>query len=1039
MFNMIQQMMRERMAALSFSGGRTILLGSLLALLTACPPPPGAPECVEADQFGSVQFMTLKVPANQKLTEAGIKVEQGSNITAEVSGLIDLCADRNTYKSVEQEKLDKDGAVIAKLGAIRADYNVWQRATYTSEATGAVHYERVNKGDKFTIVVDGTFSDRTGVKEDGRGLYVYIGDTPPPDSRINPADPQSPSDPSNPNSYWFGTAPSYWGGYVNSIENRKTGKSASVPQFFEMYDNSTVGAAGGFSGTAPASGYLWFKYARTTYTPSLHFFGINNIGMFSYSPWLGQYAWADEGRCRACMQTTIMAACSPLIILGPLYPVCIAGWQAGCAGTGFLEEAYGGKSFALVNGIPTGSKFTSFVTYSGRYCREHYDWQDIDSASGNIWPGNHWIDNDYDGSQGDNVLGYHPNKDGYDVTIGRGCPGTYGQHMDMVIGQSQVSQTVKMVPEGCTTGGVGSCEIARDSWDGLPILEAKYSIPSPDAEVDMDLRVPNGTSIPLKGQYTSPLPAGGELWFRINDNETSATHPDEGYYQDNVGHYTVNIVTKRIDTGFSDFMQDIINPIRGMIFGYCRIPPPDPNDPNTTLQDYENYNPDARYTTDEATCDANYNRIENGQVVSAWQQGITRRLYNKLTGGTVVYGVVVGNPFLSLVRAALVLFVVLYGASFFLGLISRKQDEFLGRMVRFCIVLMLLTDTSWQFFSRHMFDAFVYGVDDLIAVMSSEFTGAATSLTTGVQIVDDNGQFIESGTLQRSSSYVAPGSNIFAFADLTFNMFFQIPTWIKVAGLLFASPIGIIYILILVLGFIVFLFCIIKALILYLLALLSISLLLAVSPIFISFMLFNRTRPLFNGWVYNLFSFGIQPVFVFTALAIFNLFVYSIMYTILYYRVCWQSVFTLDIANFMSIPLLKFYMPAPSGFDPVVREDLPIQFFLIFIYLILIHAMANFIDWMGELGSHLALNTKQSSLAEAAQKIFDTAMAVIKGWGALAGKAMSEVTKSMGSSVTDKLKEQLNKVKDKAKGAAKNAGRQGVNAMKNSGKGGGDA
>ena len=57
------------------------------------------------------------------------------------------------------------------------------------------------------------------------------------------------------------------------------------------------------------------------------------------------------------------------------------------------------------------------------------------------------------------------------------------------------------------------------------------------------------------------------------------------------------------------------------------------------------------------------------------------------------------------------------------------------------------------------------------------------------------------------------------------------------------------------LGFVVFIAAIIKALILYLLATLSISLLLIVAPIYISFMLFEKTKPLFDAWIKSLISF----------------------------------------------------------------------------------------------------------------------------------------------------------------------------------------
>lgn len=82
-------------------------------------------------------------------------------------------------------------------------------------------------------------------------------------------------------------------------------------------------------------------------------------------------------------------------------------------------------------------------------------------------------------------------------------------------------------------------------------------------------------------------------------------------------------------------------------------------------------------------------------------------------------------------------------------------------------------------------------------------------------------------------------------------------------------------------GFIIFyLLAVLEVIKIYLLALIGRYVLYALGPIFLTFLLFNQTRSLFDGWMKTLISFTLQPVFLFLFVGMFNAVIAGFMNTI---------------------------------------------------------------------------------------------------------------------------------------------------------------
>ena len=960
----------------------------LLIALSACNQPFGSPECVEADDWGNIENIEITVHASERLTDAGIEVRAGEPLEIKVSGTVDLCSGDHVFRANEYDLVNSFGNPVTTMLPIRADINEWQRASYhPAGAPGSVSHVQVGINDKLSIAVSNHYFDRTGQKkESGQGLYAYIG----------PTAPTLPTDPDH--NWWYGAS-----GAPQPINNKGATDPNFFPEFFEIYDNGTLfnssaqggAGAGGFSGTAPQNGFLWFRYARTADAR-----GLDDSGGDRYSPWLGEYAWDNPGMCRGCSLFSIATVCSTVGWLMGGYASCTAIYTASCAASGRLQE---------VSGAETGA---------GRKCREFSPFP-FGAVPESNPGGDHWIDGAYDGSEGNAHLGNNPNSHGYEISIGAGCLGTFGEYLEMHIGEGNGALVEQFNPEGCCiqpdihtlpiscTPVAGVCEVVTDGWTGQNALYVEYYLPASNATC-MDLR-PNGhgqcspgvsspppglsyssadpSTTPHDPRYRGPgkfegvVPASGELWFHIVDDQTSARFPTPGFYGDNFGEYKVKIKTTKVNSNFSDFAQNIIDPIKGLLFGYCRLgillDPADPTShrENPSIQQVD-------YSIDEAGCGAATYTDYNGNAVPAWKEGITKRAYHLLVGGVDDgFGNII-TPFLDAVRAVLVLYVLLYGGMFMLGMVSDDQADFLKRILKVSLVAVLLSAGSWDFFNNYLFIVFTDGVDDLIFMLSGDFTGSSTTLVNRL------------GQIDTTRTTPPDHFNIFRFADITLDMLFNQSTWIKIAGLLFASPIGWIYIIMIIVGMFMFIVAVFKAIVLYLLAMIAIALLLIVAPIFIIFILFERTRPLFDGWIKNLINYMLQPVLVITALAIFNVFVFSAIYALLYYRVCWQTIWHLDftIANFITVyePLLRFYHPAedPTNMSPTQQLALPIQAFMMLIYLIICSAMLKFVDWMSELSSELIFGSKVGSLANAAQNTFNKGLSVANmGAGIVIGAA----------------------------------------------------
>jgi type IV secretory pathway VirB6-like protein len=205
------------------------------------------------------------------------------------------------------------------------------------------------------------------------------------------------------------------------------------------------------------------------------------------------------------------------------------------------------------------------------------------------------------------------------------------------------------------------------------------------------------------------------------------------------------------------------------------------------------------------------------------------------------------SSFKNLVTACMMLFVAIYGISIALGIAQPSPMELVIRILKMAVIYYLLT--SWPNFQKLVGDFF----DILTTELSTIFTTAVVSSASG-----------ETGTT------VTP-MDVFNFIDdKVLGTLLSVRFAVIVGAMFSISGVGLIVGLLLFSVVLSYLWTVIMAVQIYIMAGIARALLYAISPVFIIFLLFNQTKPLFEGWIKQLINFSLQPVLLVGFMAFFN-------------------------------------------------------------------------------------------------------------------------------------------------------------------------
>lgn len=266
---------------------------------------------------------------------------------------------------------------------------------------------------------------------------------------------------------------------------------------------------------------------------------------------------------------------------------------------------------------------------------------------------------------------------------------------------------------------------------------------------------------------------------------------------------------------------------------------------------------------------------------------------------TICYRAISTDPctnFFNYVRAMLILYVTILGFRFMIGS-QIKHDELVKSLLKVVIVGGLMNGSTYEFVAAYILPL-VRGFSDEILANMSGFS--MLSSTTSI-------------------------SNPFGFADALLTKIFMTPSFLfQVLTILGMHITGIFYFIVIVVALVLFITAIFQAMAVYVMALLATTLLVGMSPMFIVFMLFEKTYFMFQNWAKFLFKYMIEPVIVMAGIIVLTQLFTIYMDQVLSYSLCWKCALPFKIPfssllpfpGLQNVPIFCLYWFSPWGLSP---------------------------------------------------------------------------------------------------------------------------
>lgn len=207
-----------------------------------------------------------------------------------------------------------------------------------------------------------------------------------------------------------------------------------------------------------------------------------------------------------------------------------------------------------------------------------------------------------------------------------------------------------------------------------------------------------------------------------------------------------------------------------------------------------------------------------------------------------IFSAFTSNPnYTYAVRATFSLYIVMFGAMFLMGIVQATFGQVLQRLIRMGIIMALMDPTGWDFFNSTVVAFFNDGSDDIIRAVMNIATGQPAG----------------------ANQFASPFYRLDRIATFLINP----DTLATLLGTATSGVYSMAMTGFLMLAFFGFMRLLITALQTYAIAFVVRSMLLGLAPIFFVFLLFERTKNLFTGWINLLVGFSLKPVLLFTFLS----------------------------------------------------------------------------------------------------------------------------------------------------------------------------
>jgi type IV secretion system protein VirB6 len=172
-------------------------------------------------------------------------------------------------------------------------------------------------------------------------------------------------------------------------------------------------------------------------------------------------------------------------------------------------------------------------------------------------------------------------------------------------------------------------------------------------------------------------------------------------------------------------------------------------------------------------------------------------------------------------------------------------------------------------------------------------------------------------------------SNLSQFFSSIYKVIITDIFHIQLLAILGTGLSGVMLFLLIMISLVLFLIPIFEFVVVYIMAFVFVSVLMSLAPIFLVFMLFEKTKYLFENWVRFTLIYIFEPVIMFLGISLLTkMFLVYIDY-VLAFSVCWKCVMSFQIPfldqfpgftflkDLQTMPIFCIYWLAPWGYDPL--------------------------------------------------------------------------------------------------------------------------
>ncbi len=316
-------------------------------------------------------------------------------------------------------------------------------------------------------------------------------------------------------------------------------------------------------------------------------------------------------------------------------------------------------------------------------------------------------------------------------------------------------------------------------------------------------------------------------------------------------------------------------------------------------------------------------------------QGAAEQIFKNMTCYKGISGSGNCTNFFNYIKGLLSLYIMIYGMMFLIGMVQISQTDLVMRIIKIAFVAGLLNDTTFEFFNTYVFDFVTGFTDDIIANMAgySIFSGSTTI------------------------------SNPFMFLNEVMTKIFLSSTFIaQIMALLSMGINGVLYFILIIVCLGIVVIVLLRSIAVYLMAFMAITVLIGLTPLFLTFILFERTFYLFDNWVKFTFRYMLEPVILLAGIIILTQLFTIYLDFVIGYSVCWKCAIPLKLPfpaiegltpAFLDVEIFCFNWFAPWGFDHR-SSQMGLNMQNMIVLLMIVYCMWGYLDFSGNIVARLA-------------------------------------------------------------------------------------